>query len=425
MLKLTRGLVCVLLLTAACGDDDGTDRIDVGPDFDGGPNFDAGPEPGVDAGPRPMDMCGDQRLQSLVYFGTSEPTELPLTPGQILAIGSLNGCTGIFITDEWILTANHCGVRPGREFCVGPFANSPLHCFDVDRAESHPQSDMTVLHVTEPASSAVPELEPVPIMVEPLDESWYGTILEASGYGQQEDGGFGEREFTAEPLVDLRGQNLTIDGEGVRGVCFGDSGGPVMGVAGDGSIRVFGDLSGGDPSCTGQDNYARTDLVVDWIESFTGPTGVPAGGSCGTITSEGRCSNNVALWCDDDMIQREECDRCGWDPSTNGYRCVTGADPCMGLDTTGICDGDTARWCERGEVLERDCAACDETCEPNTSVGGAYCVPDACEGIDYLGECRGDVAFWCQDGMPRSLDCGRRGGRCDFVNDQIGYYCVR
>ena len=416
MPKLACGLACVLLL-AACGDDDGRD-------FDGGPNFDAGPRPGADAGPRPMDMCGDQRLQSLVYFGTSEPTALPLTPGQILAIGSLNGCTGTFITDEWILTADHCGVRPGRQFCIGPFANAPLHCFDVDRAESHPQSDMTLLHVTEPASLAAPELEPIPIMVEPLDESWFGTILEASGFGQQEDGGFGEREFTAEPLVDLNGQNLTIDGQGVRGVCFGDSGGPVMGVAGDGSIRVFGDLSNGDPSCTGRDNYARTDLVVDWIESFTGPTGVPAGGSCGSITSEGRCSDNVALWCDDDMIQRQECERCGWDAGTNGYRCVSGADPCMGLDVTGTCDGDTARWCERGVILERDCAACGETCDPDAS-GGAYCVQDACEGVDYLGECRGDVAFWCQDGMPRSRDCGRQGGRCDFVNDQIGYFCVR
>lgn len=407
-------LGCVLLVAgAACGDD--SDRRVV----DGGPNFDAGTDAGA-----PVDMCGDMRLQSLVYFGTSEPTAVPLTPGQILAIGSLNGCTGIFITDEWILTADHCGVRPGREFCVGPFANAPLHCFEIDRAESHPQSDMSVLHVTEPASIAVPEIEPVPIMVEPLDGSWFGTILEASGYGQQEDGGFGEREFTAQPLVDLRGQNLTIDGEGRRGVCFGDSGGPVMGVAGDGSIRVFGDLSGGDPSCTGRDNYARTDLVVDWIESFTGPTGVPDGG-CGTITSQGRCSDDVALWCDGDMIQRQECERCGWDQAANGYRCVNGADPCMGLDVNGTCEGDTARWCERGVIRERDCAACGETCQPDTSAGGAYCVADACEGVDFLGECRGDVAFWCQDGMPRSRDCGRQGGRCAFVNDQIGYFCVR
>lgn len=406
-------LACLSLLAAlsACGDDDRAGG-------DGGIDFDADIDTGM------ADMCGDTRLMSLVYYGTDTPTAIPLTPGQILAIGSLNGCTGTFITDEWILTADHCGVRPGAEFCVGRVAREADACFTVDQAVSHPQSDMALLRVSQPASSVMPEIEPIPVMVEELDSSWFGTIVEASGYGSQEDGGFGEREFTAQPLVDLRGQNLTIDGEGERGVCFGDSGGPVMGVASDGTVRVFGDLSGGDGSCVGRDNYARTDLVVDWIEEYVGPITTPVGGACGSIDATGQCNGSTAFWCEDDVLQRESCAMCAWSPEANGYRCVT-EDPCGGVTAEGSCDGNTARWCDRGVLRSRDCAACDQVCGEVAAVGGAYCVTDVCEGLDYLGECRGDVATWCEDGRLRERDCGREGGRCAFINDRVGYFCVR
>ncbi len=374
----------------------------------------------IDATP---DMCGDMRLSSRIYFGTSRPTALPLSEGQILAIGSLNGCTGIFISDQWILTADHCGISPGREFCVGPRANDPIACFTVDRAESHPQVDMTLLHTTQPTTAVLPEIAPVPIMVEALDSSWFGTIVEASGYGRQEDGNSGEREFTAEPLVDLQGGYLVIDGMGERGVCFGDSGGPVMGIAGDGTIRVLGDLSGGDPSCTGRDRFARTDQVVDWIESFVGPTQTPTGGACGAVTAEGQCNGNRAFWCEDEMLRSEECERCGW--AGEGYRCLTGADPCEGITAEGSCNGQVAEWCDRGEIRRRDCGACGETCGQVPSAGGAYCIADPCAGLGFQGECRGDVARWCQDGTLRERDCGRQGLRCDFVNDQIGYFCTQ
>ncbi|MCB9620244.1 MAG: trypsin-like serine protease [Sandaracinus sp.] len=418
----------VLVAVVGCGKSHSSDR-------DGGvamgdaapPRTDSGGPISTPDGATPP-ICGDERRVPLVYYGTPEPTAMPLTPGQILAIGAWGGCTGTFITDEWVLTAEHCGVRVGREFCVGPDARNPNVCFRVTQVQNHPSQDMTLARMDAPASSRIPELQPIPINTVMLDNSWIGRTAEAAGYGQQENGRSGEREFTAEPISGFeRGEFLVIDGEGTRGVCFGDSGGPVMILAEDGSVRVAGDLSFGDPNCLGQDRYSRTDLAVDWIESFTGPT-VIEGGDCGTVGTEGRCVGNTAVFCEGDVVASERCEgACGWDAGAEGYRCLAGEDPCGGVTAAGACDGNVARWCERGVLRQRDCAGCDgQVCGDVAEVGGVYCMPDPCEGIDYLGMCDGDTAVWCADGREvRRRNCAREGLRCDFVNDMIGYFCTR
>lgn len=411
-------LLLAPLLATACGDDDR--RIVGDATFERGTTQDsAGGLPGVDE-------CGDVRLATRVFFGTPGPSEMPLNDGQILAIGTLGGCTGTFVTDEWILTAEHCGVRPGARFCVGPDQSSAVGCFTIDEVRTHPQVDMSLIHSSQRASEVLPQLEPITVMDIALDDTWIGRTVEAAGFGGQEDGTSGEREFTAQPLVAFEGANLVIDGMGERGVCFGDSGGPVMGLADDGTVRVLGDLSFGDPSCTGRDRYARTDLVIEWIEDIIGPVTPPAGGGCGNIDSVGQCSGQTAVFCDGDTLARQSCEQCGWSDADGGFRCIAaGTDPCEGESEAGSCDGNVASWCDNGVLRTRDCGACGEVCGDVPDVGGAYCQEDACGGIDFLGECQGDVAVWCDDGNLRQRDCARVGASCGFVNDQIGFFCVR
>lgn len=423
-----------LLLLAACSE---SITLDGGATADGGTSpdtgiiivVDSGPPPALDAGP-PLTCGPDERTSRLVYYGTAAPTALPLTPGQVLALVDFGFCSGTFIADEWVLTATHCTVAVGASLCVGTNPLSADVCFTVDRVEDNPSADMTLVHVDAPASSRIPALEPIPVMTELIDDTWIGRMAEAGGYGTQEDGSSGEREFTAEPIVRLTGTVVTVDGMGTHGLCFGDSGGPVMVLASDSTVRVLGDLSNGDGSCVGEDNFTRTDLQIGWIEAIIGPV-VVDGAACGRLTAAGDCvGTTTAVWCDTaaGTLTSELCaagTACGWDAAAAGYRCVAD-DPCGGVSASGACQGTTAVWCDEGTVRRRECGACGQLCQYVSDVSGFYCRPDPCIGIDPAGECDGDVLTTCDPATGVMMeDCTLRGRVCGFSTRRGANRCIR
>ncbi len=336
--------------------------------------FDAGPPGSADAGPGAADRCGDtRRLSQAVHFGTPTPSYLPLTDGQTYAVASFRGCSGLLVAPRWVLSAKHCQLRAGSRACFDVQAQSPSQCFTAAAAHHHPSADLTLLELTEDVPARFAAVEPVPISYADLDASWVGRTVEAGGYGQQENGGFNEREFVVNTIDALQGDQVVVDEGGERGVCRGDSGGPLMALMEDGSPRVIAAVHGGDGTCTYQASFTRVDPYRDWIEGLLGPTPGPAPAGCGAVTAEGSCVDGAAVYCAGDARVRDPCAAsCGWDEAAAGFRCLSGPDPCAGLSPRGRCDGQTARWCEDGQPRARDCAACGQTCD-EALPGGAYC----------------------------------------------------
>lgn len=371
-----------------------------------------------------------------IVNGTREPTLVPLTSAEQLAVVLVwvgSTCSGTLIGDHAVLTARHCTEYQSASSIrvyFGRYETNPVADYGVVALHQHPTADLTVLELDgSPTDDLV--VDPIYINTGALDGSWIGERVEASGFGQISPGGNTDgRYFVAEPIYDVGATQLSINGEGIHGVCFGDSGGPVMGIVEGGAVRVMGALSHGDSSCTGIDVYTRTDPFVAWIEDFAGLTPAPGPVPCNGVTTTGRCEGDGhrAVYCQNGELQRVDCAAagqvCGYSTGATGYRCLApGTDPCDGLDGLGVCDGNVSRWCDRGELRSFDCGACGQLCGWISDAVGNDCADDPCGGLDYLGRCAGSVAEWCVDGEIRSVDCSQSGQTCDFIDAEIGYYC--
>jgi hypothetical protein len=427
-------------------------------------------------------------LPGAVYFGTRAPTLVPLDAQQQNAVVGITDrftagtfCSGTLVSADVVLTAEHCVEGYGDDEMVVLFGVDefePLLSLEsIEVIATDPDTDLAMIRL----ASAPPEdvARPLPIAIEPPDAADIGTLVEAAGYGDTQDGSEG-RYFVTELFDSFDAGFITVNGQGERGVCFGDSGGPLLHVSDAGDVRVLGALSYGDEKCTNFDNFARADAQRAFIEEWTGPTPVGAPEACdATVTVEGACSVEQALvtycedgvvvrdacgadeicarvpnatstvrciphddnpcgavtrfgacdgetltWCNDDVVTVRACDACGerclLTSEVDGFACVPS--DCGSLDETGVCDGDVSLWCN--ESAQREEEACEDGCAYLGPVLGNYCYdPVACEGHTYQGSCNGDVLTWCEDNEVNVYDCGDDGTSCVFVDDEIGFLC--
>lgn len=422
----------------------------------------------------------------LVYGGTRTPTHVPLSVAEQRAVVGISSeeadayCTGTLISADVVLTARHCtaGARASRlKVLFGADDQAPDYVGAVVDKREHDELDLALLRLEERPSRQI-EVTPVPIAARDLREGDIGITVEQAGFGRTEQGSGRGLFFVTERLYGFEGpaSYFIVDGEGQRGVCAGDSGGPSFRINAAGEARTLGALGWGELSCVGRDRYARADTARDFIEAWTGPTPAPApvdcadtdvaetclpdgrvafgcdddgrltvticdddevcrdgrcldrlDAPCGGELAFGRCDGQTLRWCAGDAPAARDCGSCGEVCAVVneglGATCIPSA--CGDVDEVGTCTDGRATWCFRGRLVERNCPDEGLLCEVVGELGGAACVDDAaCGDLDFIGRCVGDVVEWCDDGARTQRDCARYGDVCAYVSDEVGFYCV-
>ena len=317
-----------------------------------------------------------------IVNGTRAPQNTFLSESQILSIVFLSDqsgdefCTGTLIHPRVVLSAEHCiddvtasslfigfGMMPAERRALLPVSGNlptPLHRLHNDRSwcRCHRDYPRDNPHRNEPR---------------PVAEGWVGRKVDASGYGETYDNSTTGRRFASVEVIDFDGETVIVDGKGEQGICYGDSGGPILWQPdADTAPVLVGTEQWGDSSCVDVDHLTRVDVVAAWVDEKMALGFPPPLQSC------------------EEVIDR-------------------------------YCDGDFVRGCDGTYDRSEDCSA--GGCGYMGPDAGYACLPESCNGIDYFGECEGDILRYCKGDRLRQRDCAARGQSCIYEGDDVGYNC--
>lgn len=351
------------------------------------------------------ELCGEARPTTAVTSGAIvngtvswDPNVVSLDDARGMAVGAVImpyrgqdeiDCTGTLVAPNVVLTAAHCVVESPNSvysagmfnFAVGPDVATPAARFAVSEVHAHPsydywgedaEHDVAVLILAESATARLgAAIAPIPVNCDAFGATGFvGELIQVVGYGAIDKWGEvyeTKQKWATEDIEELSTIDVTVNGHGVAGVCYADSGSPALFELAPGVPSVVGVLSWGYDPCATVDHYVRTDHECAFINAY-----LP---SCGAVTETGSCDGDTAVYCASDAVVRDDCaargELCEAD-AAGAFRCVP--DPCAGETFAGRCDGTTAVWCDGGEVKRRECAPCAMGCGWVDDVGGYDCV---------------------------------------------------
>ena len=353
---------------------------------------------------------------SPIVNGTRDPQNTFLSESQILSIVFLSDqagdeyCTGTLIAPRVVLSAEHCIDSVTASSLFIGFGMMPAErraLLPVVAIHPHPTIDFTMIVLGADATEIIPEITPIEMNRDPVGTSWVGRRVDASGYGETYNNATTGRFFASVEIIDFDGETVIVDGKGEQGICYGDSGGPILWQPdADTAPVLVGTEQWGDASCVDVDHLTRVDVVAAWVDEKIAAGFPPILTACDEVV-ERYCDGDFVRGCDGQYDRSEDCaGGCGYMGPDAGFACLP--EVCDGIDYFGECDGDLLRYCKGDRLRERDCAARGQSCIYEGDDVGYNC-----------GDCQRCGGSECVDFESDPLHCGGCGSSCALPNAEV------
>ncbi|XP_027571925.2 chymotrypsinogen 2-like [Pipra filicauda] len=241
--------------------------------------------------------CGVPAIAPVVRGYTRIVNGEPAVPGSwpwqvsLQRYGSFHFCGGSLISENWVVTAAHCGVRKTDKVVVGAYdQNNPStaqQTLTIEKVFKNPKfnlltirDDITLIKLATPAQFS-DRVSPV-CLPKATDEFAGGTTCVTTGWGLTDSSDSETPAVLQQAALPLltNAQCKEFWGYRIRDVmvcagadgassCMGDSGGPLV-CQKDGAWTLVGIVSWGSSPCDTQTPgvYARVTELRDWIDSI-------------------------------------------------------------------------------------------------------------------------------------------------------------